>query len=211
MGTQAGLPGRQGRKYVAAMLLGTALSAMGSSPALADRVAPSADRAVNDITRYCTACWRNAHLPADCWNDCTQEVFSRLMRTLDPDCWAAVLQSEGEERREFLRAIDAVKKRTQRAQKRSTNLVGVLADARDAQERRLADDREVVDLAATELLSGRQQRILQMSFEGWSVHDIAEEMALPAERVSDEKYKAIRKLREHLCRSERAPEAVVEE
>jgi hypothetical protein len=41
-----------------------------------------------------------------------------------------------------------------------------------------------------------------MSFEGWSVHDIAGELSLPAERVSDEKYKAIRRLREHLCTSE---------
>ena len=37
-----------------------------------------------------------------------------------------------------------------------------------------------------------------LSFEGWSVHEIAEEMQIPAERISDEKYKAIRKLREKL-------------
>jgi hypothetical protein len=43
-----------------------------------------------------------------------------------------------------------------------------------------------------------------MSFEGWAVQDMADELQLPAERVSDEKYKAIRKLREHLCRDENA-------
>jgi DNA-directed RNA polymerase specialized sigma24 family protein len=36
-----------------------------------------------------------------------------------------------------------------------------------------------------------------LSFEGWSVHDIAHELRVPPERVSDEKYKAIRKLRDH--------------
>ena len=41
-----------------------------------------------------------------------------------------------------------------------------------------------------------------MSFEGWSVQEMAEELRLPAERVSDEKYKAIRKLREHLAEQE---------
>src|SRR5262249_43849218 len=46
--------------------------------------------------------------------------------------------------------------------------------------------------------SPRQQRILQLSFEGASVHEIAHELRLPAERISDEKYKAIHKLREHL-------------
>jgi DNA-directed RNA polymerase specialized sigma24 family protein len=34
-----------------------------------------------------------------------------------------------------------------------------------------------------------------LSFDGWSVQEIADEMQLPPERVSDEKYKAIRKLR----------------
>ena len=41
-----------------------------------------------------------------------------------------------------------------------------------------------------------------MSFEGWSVKDIAEELQTPAERISDEKYKAVCKLRERLQRSE---------
>ena len=51
--------------------------------------------------------------------------------------------------------------------------------------------------ASEDLLSSRQQRILQLSFEGWSVHEIASELRTTPERVSDEKYKAVRKLREH--------------
>jgi DNA-directed RNA polymerase specialized sigma24 family protein len=39
---------------------------------------------------------------------------------------------------------------------------------------------------------------LQLTVEGWSVQEIAGELQVGAERVSDEKYKAIRKLREHL-------------
>jgi RNA polymerase sigma factor (sigma-70 family) len=61
--------------------------------------------------------------------------------------------------------------------------------------------------AAQEVLSPRQQRIVQMSFEGWAVQEMAQELHLPAERVSDEKYKAIRKLREHLCGGEDAENA----
>ena len=48
------------------------------------------------------------------------------------------------------------------------------------------------------MLSERQQRIVRLSFEGWSVHEIAAELRTPPERVSDEKYKAIRKLRDRL-------------
>ena len=61
------------------------------------------------------------------------------------------------------------------------------------------DEREVVRQAAKELLSPRQQRILQLSFDGWSVADIATDMRLSGERVSDEKYKSIQRLRQYLA------------
>jgi RNA polymerase sigma factor (sigma-70 family) len=185
----------------AAVVLGTALSALGTSAASA---APANQRAITDISRYCTACWRNARLPADYWNDCTQEVFHRLLERVQPSAWSHVLTDEGEERREFLRAIDAVKKRTQRGQKRTVALGGEVPDCLDARERCRADERDEVCQAAAAVLTPRQQQILQMSFEGWSVHEIAGKLNLPAERVSDEKYKAVRRLREHLRTSEEA-------
>jgi RNA polymerase sigma factor (sigma-70 family) len=181
------------------MVLGTALSALGATPGLAAESREATVKAVHDLSRYCTTCWRNARLHPDCWTDCTQEVFSRLLERVRPDAWNQVLQVEGDERREFLRAIDAVKKRTQRGRKWSSGLIDTVADRRDLHERRLADDREAVRRASATLLSQRQQRILQLSFEGWSVHEIAEELKTPPERVSDEKYKAVRKLREHFC------------
>jgi RNA polymerase sigma factor (sigma-70 family) len=185
---------RQG--MVAAVVLGTALSALGTAPARAE----GTSRAVSDISRYCTACWRNARLHPDCWTDCTQEVFTRLLERVAPESWGTILRGEGEERREFLRAIDAVKKRTQRARKAAVTLSeDLVADRRGVHERRKAGDREAVRQAAAELLSPRQQRILQLSLEGWSVQEIAAQFGLAAERVSDEKYKAVRKLRRHLA------------
>jgi RNA polymerase sigma factor (sigma-70 family) len=155
-------------------------------------------RAVADISRYCTVCWRNARLHPDSWTDCTQEVFCRLLERVAPDAWNRVLKVEGEERREFLRAIDTVKKRSQRSRKWASGLQDAVADGRDGRERCLANDREAVRQAAAALLSARQQRIVQRSLDGWSVQDIAAELRLPAQRVSDEKYKAIRKLRQRL-------------
>jgi RNA polymerase sigma factor (sigma-70 family) len=190
---------RPKRPFVVAVVLGTALSAFSpSQEALAD-TSPATLETIADMGRYCTACWRNARLPADAWGDCTQEVFSRLLERVPTGQWPQALSADGEEHREFLRAIDAVKKRTQRARKWSAGLDGV-ADPRDDHARHLRDDREAVRQAAAELLTSRQQRILQLSFEGWSVQDVAADMQLPAERVSDEKYKAIRKLRAHLNR-----------
>jgi RNA polymerase sigma factor (sigma-70 family) len=140
-------------------------------------------------------------LPVHAWGDCTQEVFSRLLQRLPGEGWTRVLKTEGEERRELVRAIDAVKKRTQRVRKWTNTLDGV-ADHQETVAREVAEQRNLVQEKAQELLTPRQQRILLLSFEGWSVQEIAEEMTLPAERISDEKYKAIRKLRAHLCTAE---------
>jgi RNA polymerase sigma factor (sigma-70 family) len=199
-------PRRPRRNYVVAVVLGTALTALGAPHARAAEAPETTARAVTDVSRYCTACWRNARLPPDCWGDCTQEVLSRLLQRIPTANWDRLLQGEGEERQEFLRAIDAVKKRTQRGLKRSCNLSGEVEDLSDGRERDRADEREAVRRAATELLTARQQRILQLSLEGWAVQDIAEELRLPAERISDEKYKAVRKLRAYLCREGRALE-----
>jgi RNA polymerase sigma factor (sigma-70 family) len=187
------------RPYVVAMVLGSALTAL--APEAQARVNPAlatGQETITDMSRYCTACWRNARLPADAWGDCTQEVFGRLLQRVPTDAWDRVLREDGEERREFVRAIDAVKKRTQRAHKWTAGLDGI-ADRRADAAGELREDREAVRQAAAELLTSRQQCILQLSFEGWSVHDMAAELRLPAQRVSDEKYKAIRKLRAHLA------------
>ena len=179
------------RQYLVAMVLGTTLSAMGGAAPAAE----AGDRAITDISRYCTACWRNARLHPDAWNDCTQEVLCRLLERVNPETWDQILNTEGDERRELIRAIDTVKKRTQRARKH-VDSVELLPDRRDLEARRLQDDREFVRHAADRVLSRRQQRIVQMSLEGWSVHDMSRELGLPAARISDEKYKSVQKLRE---------------
>jgi RNA polymerase sigma factor (sigma-70 family) len=184
-----------------AMVLGTALTTL--APAVADEAANAGTgRTVTDISRYCTACWRNARLHPDCWTDCTQEVLCRLLERVTPDAWGRVLADEGEERRELIRAIDTVKKRTQRGRKWSTGFMDAVADRHEQRERRLAADREAVRQTAAAVLSERQRRIVQLSFEGWSVHEIAAELDLPPERVSDEKYKAVHKLRDRLAGAE---------
>jgi len=183
---------------VVAMVLGTALTALAPSTALAGDSPEHAGRTITDISRYCSACWRNARLQPDLWNDCTQEVFTRLLERIAPDAWRQVLKGDGEERKEFLRAIDAVKKRAQRSRSLANNLAEGLADRTDLEQRRRVDERAEVYQAAARFLTLRQQRVLQLSFDGWSVQEIASEMKSLPERVSDEKYKAIRKLQRHI-------------
>ena len=74
---------------------------------------------VRDIQRYCTVCWRNAHLDPSLWDDCTQEVCCRLLakaRAGELDL-NLVLADDTQERRELVRAIDMVRKRVQRSKK----------------------------------------------------------------------------------------------
>ena len=176
----------RGRSVMMAVVLGTAVTA-GNATADAAHASPEA---ISDISRYCQACWRNARLPADRWGDCTQQVFTRLLERIERDRWGNVLAAEGDERREFIRAIDAVKKRTQRDRK----FAMVSPDVPDRRRDVSRDEREAVSAAAAEVLGERQRRILELTAGGWAVPEIAAELGTTAERVSDEKYKAIRKL-----------------
>jgi RNA polymerase sigma factor (sigma-70 family) len=174
--------------YITALLFGTALWAAGTP------YADAATKAVWDMTRYCAVCWRNARLQPDYWPDCTQEVLTRVLERLSPDRWERVLAEDTEERREFLRAIDAVKKRTQRAH-RPVALDRDFSDSRESRSESVREIRMTILQAAEQTLSPRQLRIIHLTLDGYTVADIAEELDLPASRVSDEKYKAIQRLR----------------
>ena len=191
---------------LAAMFLGTALSALGSAAAASTVPAVDAANVVSHLSRYCNACWRNAGLAPDSWDDCTQEVLCRLLERVALNDWTDLLKDECEEKREFLRAIDAVKKRAQRERRGSELYPDSYADSKTGEANILEETRQAVFHAADRLLTPRQRSILQMSLQGWSVHEIATQLRVPPARISDEKYKAVIRLREHFqeeLRSER--------
>lgn len=157
---------------------------------------------VRDIQKYCAVCWRNAHLDPGLWDDCTQEVCCRLLtkaRAGELDL-NMVLAEDTAERRELVRAIDMVRKRVQRSRKLQPLdddfTPGPDLDGRDRQRQELG---EILEAARKAVLSPRQDRIVEMWTRGWTVPEIAESMSLPAARVSDEKYKALRKLERFLA------------
>ena len=186
---------RRTRSLLVAVVVGAALTSL-HAPEQAQASQPN-PQTINDVSRYCQVCWRNARVHPDNWSDCTQEVLARLLERVEPARWSSLLKEETEERREFLRAIDTVKKRSQRT-KKYAGLVEEVNDHRYQPESSRNELREELDLAAQEVLSHRQQRIVQLSCAGWSIPEIADELGTTVERISDEKYKAIRKLRKHL-------------
>jgi len=157
---------------------------------------------VRDIQRYCTVCWRNARLDPGLWDDCTQEVCCRLLGKaragqLDLNL---VLADDTSERRELVRAIDMVRKRVQRS-KRHQALDEQFTPGSDL-DRRNRDRQElgeILEAARRAVLTARQDRIVELWTRGWTVPEIGETMNLPVARVSDEKYKALRKLERHLA------------
>lgn len=157
---------------------------------------------VRDIQRYCTACWRNARLDPGLWEDCTQEVCCRLLGKaragqLDLNL---VLSDDTPERRELIRAIDMVRKRVQRTKKYQALdeqiTPGSDLDARDRERQELG---ELLENARRAVLTERQDRIVEMWTRGWTVPEISDSLAIPVARVSDEKYKALRKLERYLA------------
>jgi len=157
---------------------------------------------VRDIQRYCTVCWRNARLDPGVWDDCTQEVCCRLLGKARAGQLELnlVLADDTPERRELVRAIDMVRKRVQRSKRHQPlddqSLPGPDLDRRHRNRQELG---EILETARQAVLTARQDRIVELWTRGWTVPEIGEAMALPVARVSDEKYKALRKLENHLA------------
>jgi RNA polymerase sigma factor (sigma-70 family) len=196
MMVMAAEPPRPGRKRLAGttMALVVGLAALTASASESDLV--------HNIQRYCAVCWRNARLDPGLWDDCTQEVCCRLLtkaRAGELDL-NLVLADDTAERRELVRAIDMVRKRVQRARRLvaldAQGTPGPDVDGRNRQRQELG---EILEAARRAVLSTRQDRIVELWTRGWTVPEIAEELALPVARVSDEKYKALRKLERHLA------------
>src|ERR1700677_1399691 len=156
---------------------------------------------VRDIQRYCTVCWRNARLDPRLWDDCTQEVCCRLLgKARDGQLdLTLVLAEDTPERRELVRAIDMVRKRVQRTKKyQPLDTLTTPATDLDQRERNRLELGEILEGARHAVLTSRQDRIIELWMRGWSVPEIGAEMKLPVTRVSDEKYKALRKLEHQL-------------
>lgn len=110
-----------------------------------------------------------------------------------------VLAEDTPDRRELVRAIDMVRKRIQRT-RRFQPLDGSTTPASDL-DRRQRDQLElgeILESARRSALTARQDRIIELWMRGWSVPEIGVELAMPVTRVSDEKYKALRKLERQL-------------
>jgi DNA-binding NarL/FixJ family response regulator len=92
-----------------------------------------------------------------------------------------------------------VRKRVQRSKKYQPLDETAPTFASSDDDRNRLELGEILEAARRAVLSPRQDRIVELWTRGWTVPEIAETLALNPARVSDEKYKALRKLERHLA------------
>lgn len=155
--------------------------------------------AIDAIQRYCISSWRQAGIPEHEWDDCTQDALLELMSRLPRSKVNQAIEDPGSpERRELMRCVWCVTQRWRRALMKQPVSLDVISDQVDQRSRESAFDLEGLEHAMQEL-SPTQQQILHLLRQGDSVAEIAEELNVPAARVSDQKYKAVRKLQKALA------------
>ena len=185
------------RRTVLAVCAVALASAVGSSSSAA---VPEA-RAIEQLQQYCSASWRNAGIRREEWDDCTQQALTELLEQISRERLpTAIENSQSDERRELNRAVWRLVQRWRRAprlecfdERRTPVNSNALHDP--SQNSNWTQIEEI----APDVLSDRQMRILEMTRDGWRTAEIAEHLETSADRVSDEKYKAISKLRNRVA------------
>ncbi len=151
------------------------------------------EKAVESVNAYCTTSWRNAGIPANEWQDCTQETFAELLGRISVDSLHQAVTDKGSDaRRELNRSVWCVAQRYRRR-----NVAKPLPPAEVAEPQQSeagAELRELIN-APGNCLSNVQRQVLSHLADGNSVAETSVLLGLPAHRISNEKYRAIRSLR----------------
>jgi len=168
---------------------------------LAGGVASLKSSTVDAIRQYCHSSWRQAGMPDYEWDDCTQDVMVELMTRLSQREIDLTIEDPGStQRRELMRSVWCVTQRWRRACAKQPVSLDALPEQVLPRNGVAEVDCDLEKLhQAIEELNPSQQAILHRVRQGESVAEIAEQMDVPAARVSDQKYKAVRKLQKALA------------
>jgi RNA polymerase sigma factor (sigma-70 family) len=153
---------------------------------------------IESIKRYCTTSWRQAAVAAQDWDDCTQQVFLDLLQRISRDRLAEAIQEvKSHERQELNRAIWATVQRWRRTHRHSSLGEDEPPDTRQSRAQLTLAARDTIADAGRGL-TARQREIVLGLLDGSTIAEIGRILDIPARQISDDKYKAIRKLRREL-------------
>lgn len=157
------------------------------------------------IQAYCRTSWKNSKVRQTDWDDCTQDVMLRLYSSLTREQLGIALNNpESQERRELNRAVWATSQRWRRQHRHQQLTDDYSNPTRSDPWPEMMSELQRVQSAATNSharLTPTQRDIIRRSSEGASIADIASDLKLQPQRVSDEKYKAIQKLKDYFSRA----------
>jgi DNA-directed RNA polymerase specialized sigma24 family protein len=172
------------------------VTAMNTAPTQAEQ-----DRAYDQISRYCSVCWRNAGVDPQQYDDLTHDVIAELLERISSrELPLAINERDSTQHRELKRSVWRVAQRWRRRHKSVNFYEGFDCEDNAIRPRSDADENWAEIGAMSERwLSSRQCSILRLSRDGFAASEIANELAISPERVSDQKYKAIQRLREVLA------------
>lgn len=166
---------------------------------------------LRQMSRYLARSWARAGIGPQHFEDCSQAVYTTLLQQFGRDGFdqtlaeigrhgiPKILNRDTERGPDFFRAIDMVKKRTLR---QKSHLA--LDDQFDLPESAGADGasadwRGALNDAITRSLNAREADLIQATLQGFSPAEIATRWGVAPKTVSNEKTRALGKLREALC------------
>ena len=153
---------------------------------------------IETLQKYCLTSWRQAGISAEDWDDCTHDVVVELLSRLPKtQVHRAIDMPDSEERRELVRSIWCVTQRWRRARARQPVSLEQLAETEVRNRGEASEEWESLE-PAIQTLNTTQQQILQRLRNGDSIAEIADALQISAARVSDQKYKAVKKLQKSL-------------
>jgi DNA-binding CsgD family transcriptional regulator len=162
---------------------------------------------LSQLDRYLSRAWARAGIAPQQYDDCTQGVYTTLLQTLGRDRFDSlladvgnsgirdVLSRETPEGPDFFRAIDTVKKRSQR--ERTFQPIDTV-DVADASGAGGSDWSGALQEAIDQSLSPREAALIQATIQGETPSEIAQKWGVAPKTVSNEKSRVIQKLRDAL-------------
>ncbi len=161
------------------------------------------------LDRYLARAWFRAGISPQQHDDCTQAVYTTLLQTLGRDQFDQlvsevgqfgirdVLSRETADGPDFFRAIDSVKKRAQR-ERSYQPLETVESTYLNKANLSTADLQSTLQEAILSSLSPREAALIQATLQGETPAEIAQQWGIAPKTVSNEKTRALQKLREVL-------------
>jgi DNA-directed RNA polymerase specialized sigma24 family protein len=156
---------------------------------------------IESIDSYCAASWHQANIPRQDWDDCSQQAFVRLLTRVSQDRWTeAINNAQSRHRRELNRCIWATTQRWRRHHRHRSLGEEDLSDRANSPVFGVTVP-EVLDAVHCDAvrLTPIQRCVVDLWAGGHSITEMAAQLEVPARRISDEKYRAIAKLRARLC------------